>query len=158
MYYPITVILLLVPIAFLTTCSPPNGDKQVKAVETNASVVQQATSQTTVSHVNRMQKNINIKQLDIVTLDTYPMRVNAIAQIELPNNCLLVSDITEEIQNDTFNLTLLPTPQNGVNCQEQPQLIEQIISLNIQGLKSGVYTVNLNEASAEFILMVDSVL
>ncbi|EIJ41521.1 hypothetical protein BegalDRAFT_0606 [Beggiatoa alba B18LD] len=155
MPYPLVVMLLLIPISFLTTCAPPSGDKQNADIPVTTKSIAQAT---TPNLSQRVQQNIQIQKVDISILETYPLQINVVAQVTVPNSCLTVGDISEDRQNSTFNLTLLSAPQTNSHCVEQPQTIEQIIPLNLQGLNAGVYTVNINEASTEFELMMDMVL
>ncbi len=95
-----------------------------------------------------------VERIQIVMFESFPVQVNVIVSGHFPDNCTTIDEITETRNNNSFTLNI--TTVHEQNCAKVIKPFEEIIPLNVEGLKAGVYTVKVNNISDFFELGVDN--
>ncbi len=77
----------------------------------------------------------------------------AIVTVVYPDSCTRVSDMRQEVQGDTIEITICTARPPDVMCAQMIAQVELDILLETGGLESGAYTVVVNDtASATFAI------
>jgi inhibitor of cysteine peptidase len=98
-----------------------------------------------------------INQVDIQVLESFPAQVNVTVQGQLSNNCEKISQIIPEQEGNVFTIDIITAQQTSDSCQDHQVPFQQVIPLNVDGLKAGVYTVKVNGITELFELAVDNI-
>jgi len=98
-----------------------------------------------------------IKEVDIQVLESFPAQVNVTVQGQLSNNCEKISQIIPEQEGNVFTIEIITVQQTSASCQEHHVPFQQVIPLNVDGLKAGIYTVKVNDITELFELAVDNI-
>ena len=69
----------------------------------------------------------------------------AIVTVVYPDSCTRVSDMQQEVQGDTMEITICTARPPGVACAQMIAQVELEILLETGGLESGEYTVVVND-------------
>jgi hypothetical protein len=102
----------------------------------------------------------NIKQIDIQILESFPIQVQVLVKGELSNPCQAIDQIQVVRQDNTFNITITTvtnSPSPDIDCPDMLVPFEEVIPLEVTGLKAGIYTVNVNNISDTFELTRDNI-
>ena len=99
-----------------------------------------------------------VEEIDILILESFPVQIHVIARGKLPDACSFVDKVVQTRQDDKFLITLTPAWRENARCAAGPTPFEQIIPLDVLGLKAGVYTVTVDGVTGTFELAVDNVL
>jgi hypothetical protein len=72
----------------------------------------------------------------------------AIVTVVYPDSCTRVSDMHQEVQGDTIEITICTARPPGVACAQMIAQVELEILLETGGLESGEYTVVVNDTAS----------
>jgi len=97
-----------------------------------------------------------VEEIEIVILESFPVQVQVIASGNLPDPCTEIYQINQEIEDNTFFVTIKTYRPPGL-CIQVLAPFEEIISLEVYGLPAGTYTVDINGVQATFDLEVDNI-
>ena len=81
--------------------------------------------------------------------------VNVIAKGYFSNGCGRIDDIHSEKLNDIFTI-IITTKSEGETCTQALVPFEQVIPLDVVGLKAGLYGVIVNNIKTTFELAIDN--
>lgn len=101
-----------------------------------------------------------IDQIDIQILDSFPIQVQVLVKGKLSNPCQTIDQIQVVRQDNTFNITITTvtnSPPPDMDCPDMLVPFEEVIPLDVIGLKAGIYTVNVNNISDTFELIGDNI-
>ena len=100
----------------------------------------------------------NVESIDILTLESFPVQINVIAEGYLPDGCTEIDDIKTEKEGNNFNITITTKRPKDAICTQAIESFRETIPLEVQGLSAGNYTVNVNGVNGSFELAVDNIL
>lgn len=135
--------LLVVASVFIATCSSEN--KQPADAEKPAPIM-----------IDTPTTQLSIENFEIRVLESFPVRVVIVVQGTLAKPCQKL-DFTEEQQDTSFFITLT-THQETATCSSKEVSFKKVIPLNVDGLKAGVYNVDVHGSTERFELTVDNVI
>jgi inhibitor of cysteine peptidase len=97
-----------------------------------------------------------IKTIDIIKYESYPQQINVVARGQLTDSCTKIDDIIETQSGNTLILTITTTRETNQVCKPVNKVFEEVIPLNVAGLRAGIYNVKVNNLSDFFELDVDN--
>jgi inhibitor of cysteine peptidase len=104
-------------------------------------------------------QDATVTSVDVLLLESFPLQAQAVLEGYLPDGCTELYDISVERQGQEFVVTLTTRrPTGDVACTMALEPFEESISLDIDGLEAGTYTVIAQDKQAQFTLDVDNVL
>jgi inhibitor of cysteine peptidase len=98
-----------------------------------------------------------VEEIDILTLESFPVQVFVIASGYLPNPCTEIYQISQEREGKTFFITIETYCSQEV-CIQVIAPFEEVIPLKVYGLPAGTYTVEVNGVQGTFNLEIDNIL
>jgi hypothetical protein len=98
-----------------------------------------------------------VDSVDVQMMESFPVQVNARAQGNLPDGCTLIEQSRVEQQENTFVVTISTIRPADMLCTQAVVPFEEIVSLDVEGLPAGTYTVDVNGVTTTFTLDVDNV-
>jgi len=102
------------------------------------------------------ENNKLIKKIDIIMSDRFPQQVNVVAKGQLTDSCTKIDNIIETQSGNTLMLTITTSRQTNKVCNPVKLAFEEVIPLNVAGLRAGIYNVKVNNFSDFFELGVDN--
>jgi hypothetical protein len=102
-----------------------------------------------------------IDTVEISILESFPVQVNAVIKGKLPDACVKIERINQQLVGNTFVVTIITSRQLDVGCIAQLQSFEQVLPLEVAGLPNGAYSVTVsgtNSVSSTFALSEDKAL
>lgn len=98
-----------------------------------------------------------VESIEILILESFPVRVHVVVQGNLPDGCTTIDQITQEREDNDFVVTISTVRPAEAMCTAVLVPFEEVISLDVYGLPAGTYTVDVNGVTDTFILDVDNV-
>ena len=99
-----------------------------------------------------------IKNIDILTLESFPLQIHVIATGYFPDGCTSIDEVTQSRHGNTFTVAITTKRPADAICTMAIVPFEKTIPLDVYGLDKGVYTVNVNDASGSFELPTDNII
>jgi len=100
----------------------------------------------------------NVNDIEIMLLESFPVQVNVVARGEHPDSCTEVDKITTRREGNTFFVTITTSRPADVICAQVITPFEEVISLDVIGLKADIYTGDVNGVRDTFELQIDNTL
>ncbi len=100
----------------------------------------------------------NVESIQVMIMESFPVQVHVIAEGYLPSGCTEINEITTEREGDIFNIKISTKSPKDALCTQAIVPFSKTIPLEVQGLKAGNYTVNVNGVTGSFELAVDNTL
>lgn len=100
----------------------------------------------------------NVESIDILTLESFPVQINVIAEGYLPDGCTEIDKINTQKEGNNFNITITTKRPEDAVCNQAIESFRETIPLKVRGLGAGNYTVYVNGVSGSFELAVDNML
>src|SRR4030043_1520995 len=97
-----------------------------------------------------------LEEIDILTLESFPVQIFVIAKGYLPNPCTEIYQITQEREGNTFFVTIEIYCSQEV-CIQVIAPFKETIPLEVYGLPAGTYTVEVNGVQGTFNLEIDNI-
>jgi hypothetical protein len=98
-----------------------------------------------------------VEEIDILTLESFPVQIFVIASGYLPDPCTEIYQINQEREGNTFFITIETYRSPGF-CIQVLAPFEEVIPLKVYGLPAGTYTVEVNGVQGSFDLEIDNIL
>ena len=98
-----------------------------------------------------------VEEIDILTLESFPVQIFVIASGYLPDPCTEIYQINQEREGNTFFITIETYRSPGF-CIQVLAPFEEVIPLYVYGLPAGTYTVKVNGVQGTFDLEIDNIL
>jgi len=102
-------------------------------------------------------KALTVDEIDIQVLGSFPVQVRVIARGNLPDGCTTIKDVTKERQDLKFIVEITGQRPADIACTQALVPFEEVIDLDVYGLKAGTYTVEVNGVRDTFELSTDNV-
>jgi putative hemolysin len=99
-----------------------------------------------------------VETIDILILESFPVQVNVVARGYLPDGCTEIDEIHQERTDQTFQVNITTIRPADAVCTQAVEPFEETISLDVQNLPAGSYTVDVNGITDTFELTVDNAL
>ncbi|MCK5877744.1 MAG: hypothetical protein KAG43_08915 [Candidatus Marithrix sp.] len=120
-----------------------------------------SVNQPIVTQMNKIKKTnpneVLVEDIGILMTELFPIEVNIIATGKLPNGCTTIDQITEDKKGDTLILKIIAKPKKPCSNQAQPNFAE-VIPLDVDGLTSGLYKIQVNNKIDSFELAMDNII
>jgi hypothetical protein len=98
-----------------------------------------------------------VKSIDILLLESFPVQVNAVIRGDLPDaGCTKIASVEQIREGNTFRLRLVTTTDPLARCAQALTPFEQVVSLDVNGLPAGTYTVEASGVQQTFTFDVDN--
>ena len=97
-----------------------------------------------------------VEEIEIVILESFPVQVQVIASGNLPDPCTEIYQINQEIEDNTFFVSI-KTYRSPGPCIQVLAPFEETIPLEVYGLLANTYTVDVNGVQGTFDLEVDNI-
>ncbi|MFP4654290.1 MAG: hypothetical protein ACLFMM_01210 [Methanohalobium sp.] len=102
-------------------------------------------------------KTANIENIEINIKESLPVQVRVMAEGYFSDGCTQIHEIEKERKKNNFNVTITTKRPKDKICTQQIVPFEENISLDVEGLKAGVYNVSVNGVNSSFELTTDNV-
>ena len=99
----------------------------------------------------------NVNDIKILLLESFPVQIHAVARGEHPDSCTKVDKVVTRREGDTFFVTITTSRPADAMCAQVMTPFEEIVALDVVGLKAGVYTVDVNGVRDTFELQMDNI-
>ena len=134
-------VLILIVLAFLSACQPGEDTPTPPALDGEYTYGEDAI----------------IDSLEVLLMESFPVQAQVLILGNLPDGCTELHEITVDKEGQEFILTLTTRrPAGDIACTEALVPFEESVSLDIEGLEAGTYTVIAQEEQAAFTLDVDN--
>lgn len=100
--------------------------------------------------------NATIVSIEIMVLESFPVQVKVNSRGYLPDGCTRIGEITKERKDDTFSVSIKTVRPADTGCTEAIVPFQEVIPLDVYGLKAGIYNVNVNGVNGTFELLTDN--
>lgn len=134
----------------LTSCSIGGTEEPTPAADPT-------TETTPVGSGETVSGTAQVDSVDVLVLESFPVQVNVIASGNLPDGCTRLEEPQIEQADNSFTITLPTTRPADAACTLALAPFDKVISLPVEGLAAGAYTVSVNGVSSSFTLDVDNV-
>ncbi|MFC1595154.1 hypothetical protein ACFL3E_01875 [Patescibacteria group bacterium] len=98
-----------------------------------------------------------VDEIEIQIMESFPVQVSVVAKGNLADACTALGDITNNLEDDTFFINIGTKRPADMMCSQALVPFEKIIPLEAEGLKAGVYNVNVNGIIDSFELQIDNI-
>jgi inhibitor of cysteine peptidase len=99
-----------------------------------------------------------VKTVQVMTLESFPVQIKVVAEGYLPDGCTEINEIKTERADNNFNVNISTKRPKDAICTQEIVPFNETIPLDVQGLKAGNYTINVNGVKGSFELAVDNIL
>jgi len=100
----------------------------------------------------------NVESIEILTLESFPVQIQVIAEGYLPDGCTEIDEIKTETEGNTFNINITTKRPKEAICTQAIESFTETIPLEVRSLSAGNYIVNVNGVNGSFELAVDNTL
>jgi inhibitor of cysteine peptidase len=157
--YTIITVIFTVFIVILSGCL---DEEQKEAEPENTTNDSQGITETNHSQGtdggDYIYGTANVESIQIMVLESFPAQIQVIAKGYLPDGCTEIDEIKKEREGNTFNISISTKRPKDAVCTQAIESFTETIPLEVQGLKAGNYTVNVNGVTGSFELAVDNIL
>ena len=163
-----TILLSLLLIFAFVACSPAGGEPAVSdnpATETpdmdeSVSSDDPTTTPETEEPIdleNVIIGEATVESISIMILESFPVQVSVNVTGYLGDGCTTLGDIDTTQEDNTFFVSIATQRPGDAICTQQLVGFEESVSLDVEGLPAGTYTVDVNGVTDTFTLDVDNV-
>lgn len=100
---------------------------------------------------------VTVKKIDIIILETFPVKVNVNISGAVPDGCTTIGDITSVRDGTVFRITISAERAGDDGCLKPgSRSFEKSVPLDVNGLPAGTYTVEVQGMRTSFALSVDN--
>lgn len=99
-----------------------------------------------------------VESIEIMVLESFPVQIQVNATGYLPDGCTKMHEITTEKEENTFSVSIRTARPADMFCTEAIVPFREVISLDVYGLKAGLYHVDVNGVTGTFELETDNIL
>ena len=101
---------------------------------------------------------IHIDSVDSLTLESWPLQVNAVVKGDLPDGCTFIHQVESQRDGAVFNIRIFTIREKEAFCTEALVPFEEVVPLDVYGLPAGTYTIEVYGLRAEFTFESDNVI
>jgi hypothetical protein len=97
-------------------------------------------------------REAQVQSVEIQTINTNPMQVNAIVRGNLAESCATLGESQVKYDSNTIRIAVYAVSRSDIGCAQVTTSFETTITLDINKMTAGTYTAIANGASAVFTL------
>ncbi len=97
-----------------------------------------------------------VDSIEILVLESFPVQIHVVARGNLPDGCTKIDEIVRRRSGNDFLITITTVRPADAICAQALVPFEEIVSLDVYGLKAGTYTVDVNGVTDVFALDIDN--
>jgi inhibitor of cysteine peptidase len=157
-YAKFSTILFMVFAVILSGCVDEEQDETEPGNTTNNSQGTNGTNNSQGDGGDYIYGTANVENIQIITLESFPVQIQVIANGYLPDGCTEIDETKTEREGNVFNINISTRRPKDAICTQAIESFTETIPLEVQGLKAGNYTVNVNGVTGSFELAVDNIL
>jgi hypothetical protein len=132
-------------------------------------VTQALTSPYHIIKLEKIDKGINFIQtsftggrafvdsVDVLIMESFPVQINAVVKGYLNDGCTSIHEVNTRQAGNTFLIDITTSRPKDVACTHTVVSFEEVISLDVYGLKTGRYEVRANDVVNIFTLEADNI-
>lgn len=109
-------------------------------------------------HTSVIEGLADVDEIEILILESFPVQVNVVARGNLLDSCTEIYMASTVLEGDTFFITITTSRPVDAICAQVVTPFEEVIPLDVVGLKAGIYTVDVNGVNGTFELQVDNIM
>jgi inhibitor of cysteine peptidase len=100
----------------------------------------------------------DVEQVQLLIMESFPIQVAASARGNLPDGCTQIDRVRSglDAEDNKFSVEITTVRDSGAVCTQALVPFEERISLDVQGLPAGTYTVDVNGVRDTFTFDVDN--
>ncbi len=98
-----------------------------------------------------------VEEIELLTLELFPVQIFVIARGYLPDPCTDIHDISQIREGNAFFIAIKTYRSPGF-CIQVIAPFEETIPLDVYGLPAGTYNVDVNSVQGSFTLEIDNML
>jgi inhibitor of cysteine peptidase len=102
-------------------------------------------------------QNAYVDEIDVLILESFPVQVNVVVRGMLPDGCTYLDEFDVVQDGNTFNITVWTIRDPDAICTMALVPFEETVSLDVEGLPAGEYTVVVQDQTETFTLDIDNV-
>ena len=102
--------------------------------------------------------NATFEGIEIMTLESFPVQIKVSVRGYLPDGCTSIGEILKEKKENTFFVQIKTVRPSDTFCTEVIVPFQEVITLDVYGLKAGAYTVDVNGVNGTFKLEIDNII
>ncbi|VVB96993.1 Uncharacterised protein [uncultured archaeon] len=102
--------------------------------------------------------NATVERIEIMVLESFPVQIKVNARGYLPDGCTRIDGVVKEKEGNTFLVTIRTVRPADAFCTQVIVPFQEVISLDVYGLKAGKYNVDVNGIKGTFELRTDNIL
>lgn len=153
------LLLLLILVILSSGCSSQptpvyNGSENISENKTE--------NQTVSSEENNSEKFLSgvasVNDVQVLFLESFPLQVNVGVTGYLPDGCTKIGNVTTQRDGTNFYVKISTLRPKDAICTQALVPFREAVSLDVYGLKKGVYTVDVNGKIVSFELPADNFL
>lgn len=99
-----------------------------------------------------------VERIDVQILESFPVQVQAVVSGNLPDGCTEIVDTNVLQVDNTFEIAFETERPADAMCTEALEPFQETVSIPVEGLPAGSYTIAAGATSVDFTLDVDNVL
>ncbi len=99
-----------------------------------------------------------VNEIEINILESFPVQVNVIARGNLSDSCTKIKNVSIAQEGNVFSITITTSRPTDSICAQVITPFEEVMELDVIGLKAGIYVVEVNGVTSTFELQVDNIL
>ncbi len=97
-----------------------------------------------------------VDEIEIRLMESFPVQVNVVARGNHPDGCTEIDEAQVQREGNLFRVTLTTRRPADRMCTEALVPYEYVFPLDVEGLRAGEYTVDVNGVVGTFTLEVDN--
>lgn len=154
----ILATLLLVCTIILSGCVNKGQSNTQTELAENITPVDNTTGSQGTGGEEYISGTAVVETIQVIMLESFPVQVHVAVQGYLPDSCTEINEIETEKEGNSFNISVSTRRPKDTVCAQVIVPFNRTIPLDVQGLKAGNYTVNVNGVKGSFELTVDNML
>jgi inhibitor of cysteine peptidase len=111
-----------------------------------------ASESTATPEVTLVGTTVFVQSVEVQGLDSDPLEVTALVRGQLPDACSFIEGYELEFKEQTFKITMTGVRRPDARCAQMLTPFEQEVPLDVSGLPTGEYTVDVNGMTTQFDL------
>lgn len=154
----ITMIICLICAIILSGCVNKGQSNTETKPASNATPSGNSSGSQGTEDEEYVYGTATVETIQVMTLESFPVQIHVVAQGYLPDSCTEIDKIKTEREGNNFNINISTKRPKDAMCTQVIVPFNETITLDVQGLKAGNYTVNVNGVKGSFELAVDNIL
>ena len=98
-----------------------------------------------------------VESIDILVLESFPVQIHVLVNGYLPTPCYEITRIEKHREGNTFYVKLM-MKDSGLVCIQKIEPFQEVVALDVYGLSTGTYYVDVNGIVDTFTLDIDNIL